>query len=40
MLANVGTQLEAGGCVLECVEGGLKVTTCHHLTAGDFVKVQ
>ena len=40
MLANVSTQLEADGCVLECLEGGHKLTTPDHLRAGDFVKVQ
>jgi hypothetical protein len=40
VLVNVSTQLEADGCVLECVEGGQKLTTPDHLTAGDFVKVQ
>jgi len=40
VLANVSTQLEADGCVLECLEGGHKLTTPGHLRAGDFVKVQ
>ena len=40
VLANVSRQLEADGCVLECLEGGHKLTTPDHLTAGDFVKVQ
>ena len=44
VLANVGRQLEADGCVLERLEGGHKcghkLTTPDHLTAGDFVKVQ
>ena len=40
VLANVSTQLEADGCVLECLEGGHKPTTPDHLRAGDFVKVQ
>ena len=40
VLANVSKQLEADGCVLECLEGGHKLTTPDHLTAGDFVKVQ
>jgi hypothetical protein len=40
VLANVSKQLEADGCVLECVEGGHKLTTPDHLRAGDFVKVQ
>jgi hypothetical protein len=40
VLANVSTQLEADGCVLECLEGGHKLATPDHLRAGDFVKVQ
>ena len=40
VLANVRQQLEADGCVLECLEGGHKLTTPDHLRAGDFVKVQ
>jgi hypothetical protein len=40
VLATVNRQLEADGCVLECLEGGHKLTTPDHLTAGDFVKVQ
>jgi len=44
VLANIGRQLEADGCVLERLEGGHKcghkLTTPDHLTAGDFVKVQ
>lgn len=44
VLANVSSQLEAEGCVLERLEGGHKcghkLTTPDHLTAGDFVKVQ
>jgi len=40
VLANVSKQLEADGCVLECLEGGHKLTTPDHLKAGDFVKVQ
>jgi hypothetical protein len=44
VLANVSTQLEADGCVLERLEGGHKcghkLTTPENLTAGDFVKVQ
>ena len=40
MLASVSKQLEADGCVLECLEDGHKLTTPDHLTAGDFVKVQ
>ena len=40
VLANVSSHLEADGCVLECLEGGCKLTTPEHLRAGDFVKVQ
>ena len=40
VLTNVSKQLEADGCVLECLEGGHKLTTPDHLRAGDFVKVQ
>jgi hypothetical protein len=40
VLANGSGQLEADGCVLECLEGGHKLTTPDHLRAGDFVKVQ
>ena len=40
VLANVSQQLEADGCVLECLEGGHKLTTPDHLRAGDFVKIQ
>jgi hypothetical protein len=44
VLANVSSQLEADGCVLERLEGGHKcghkLTTSDHLAAGDFVKVQ
>ncbi|HEY7533265.1 MAG TPA: hypothetical protein VH681_10850 [Nitrospiraceae bacterium] len=40
MLANVSTQLEADGCVLEHVEAGCKLTTPGHLRAGDTVNVQ
>ena len=40
VLANVSSQLEADGCVLERVEAGCKLTTPEHLRAGDFVKVQ
>lgn len=40
VLANANKQLEADGCVLERIEGGCKLTTPDHLTAGDFVKVQ
>ena len=40
VLANVGRQLEADGCVLERLEAGCKLTTPDRLRAGDFVKVQ
>ena len=40
VLVNVSRQIEADGCVLERLEGGHKLTTPDHLTAGDFVKVQ
>ena len=40
MLANVSTQLEADGCVLECEEDGHKLTTPGHLRVGDTVNVQ
>ena len=40
MLANVSTQLEADGCVLERVEAGCRLTTPGHLRAGDTVNVQ
>ena len=40
VLANVSKQLEADGCVLECLEGGYKLVTPDHLAAGDFVKIQ
>jgi hypothetical protein len=40
VLANVSGQLEADGCVLECLEDGCKLTTPDHMRAGDFVKVQ
>jgi hypothetical protein len=40
MLANVSTQLEADGCVLECEEDGHKLTTPDHLRVGDTVNVQ
>jgi hypothetical protein len=44
VLANVGRQLTADGCVLERLEGGHqcghKLTTPEQLTAGDLVKVQ
>jgi len=44
VLANVGRQLKADGCVLERLEGahqcGHKLTTPDHLIVGEFVKVQ
>ena len=40
VLANGSGQLEADGCVLECLEGGCTLTTPDHLRAGDIVKVQ
>jgi len=40
VLANISTQLEADGCVLERVEAGCKLTTPGHLRAGDTVNVQ
>jgi len=44
VLANIGRQLKADGCVLERLEGahqcGYKLTTPDHLTVGEFVKVQ
>jgi hypothetical protein len=40
VLASVSKQLEADGCILECLEDGHKLTTPDHLKAGDFVKVQ
>lgn len=40
VLANVGSQLEADGCVLERVEAGCRLTTPGHLRAGDTVNVQ
>jgi hypothetical protein len=44
VLANVSSQLEADGCVLERLEGahqcGHKLTSPDHLTVGEFVKVQ
>ena len=39
-LANVSTQLEADGCVLERLEAGCRLTTPGHLRAGDTVNVQ
>jgi len=40
VLANGRSQLEADGCVLECVEDGHKLTTPDHLRLGDTVNVQ
>ena len=40
VLANVSGQLQADGCVLECLEDEDKLTTPDHVRAGDFVKVQ
>jgi hypothetical protein len=40
VLANGSGQLEADGCVLECLEDGYTLTTPDHLRAGDIVKVQ
>ena len=40
VLANGSGQLEADGCVLECLEDGCTLTTPDHLRAGDIVKVQ
>lgn len=40
VLANVSTQLEADGCVLERLEDRCKLTTPEHLRAGDSVNVQ
>ena len=40
VLANGSTQLEADGCVLECLESGCQLTTPDHLRAGDIVNVQ
>jgi hypothetical protein len=40
VLANVSTQLEADGCVLERLEVGCRLTTPGHLRAGDTVNVQ
>ena len=44
VLANVGRQLKADGCVLERLAGahqcGHKLITPDHLRAGDLVKVQ
>jgi hypothetical protein len=40
VVANIRTQLEADGCVLERLEAGWKLTTPDHLRAGDSVNVQ
>jgi hypothetical protein len=40
MLANVSTQLEADGCVLEFSEASCRLTTPDRLTPGEFVKVR
>jgi len=40
VLANGSRQLEADGCVLECITAGCKLTTPEHLTAGNLVKVR
>ncbi len=40
MLANVSTQLEADGCVLEFSEASCRLTTPDKLTPGEFVKVR
>ena len=40
VLANVSTQLQADGCVLESLEDGHKLITPDYLRAGDLVKVQ
>ena len=40
VLANGSTQLEADGCVLECVENGHELSTPDHLRVGDTVNVQ
>ena len=40
VLASVNGQLQADGCVLECVEDGHKLTTPDHVRARDLVKVQ
>jgi len=40
VLANGSSQLEADGCVLECVEDGHKLTTPDHLRVGDTVNIQ
>jgi len=40
VLANVSTQLQADGCVLESVKEGHKLITPGHLRVGDTVTVQ
>ena len=40
VLANVRTQLQADGCVLESVEEGHQLITPGHLRVGDTVTVQ
>ena len=40
ILANVGTQLEADGCVLEFSETSSRLKTPDQLTPGEFVKVR
>jgi hypothetical protein len=40
MLANVSSQLEADGCVLEFSEASCTLTTPDHLTPGNLVKVR
>ena len=40
VLPLASTQLQADGCVLECLEDGHKLITPDYLRAGDLVKVQ
>jgi hypothetical protein len=40
VLANGSGQLQADGCVLECLEDEDKLTTPDHVRTGDLVKVQ
>jgi hypothetical protein len=40
MLANVSSQLEADGCVLDFSEASCTFTTPDHFIPGDFVKVR
>ena len=40
VLVRGSTQLQADGCVRECLEGGHKLTTPGHLRTGDCVKIQ